>query len=222
MRARQDFDHHDLEEPFDAPLEAPGTEYQRELRRILLVLLCLSFACLALAASNLILVAFIKAPQAALKRESSPRVAFAEERVSGVTTGEKRSGASASVADSPRPEQKPSGVAEAISKTPAARSAAPSVVDSPRVPPVTERRSPKAQSPVELPQRPAVAAGVTTATIESSSAGDPSERTAQWLIDMHGRSFAEERAQEAAAFYRPGEPSAQFWKNVLRHIREVE
>src|SRR5262249_17476031 len=128
-------------------------------------------------------------------------------------------GADAAVAREPRPSDR-TGEGD-TDQTPAAER--PRVPDRPRAaepPRVTEPRTPKASSAIDLPPRSRLAPKRTGDDVEGAKAAS-SERTALWMIETHGRSFAEERAEAAAKFYRPEDAGAQFWTEVLRHIREA-
>ena len=109
-----------------------------------------------------------------------------------------------------------------VPEAPAPAAPSPPPPAAPAPGPVAPATPPTPDSAVEAPPPAALAAPVPPGSARRATAaddeGDSARRTAQWLVQTHGRIEAENRAAKVAEFYS-GEQGA-FWHRVLLNVRQ--
>jgi type IV secretory pathway VirB10-like protein len=225
MRRRSEFDDDDELEVFD-----PETDHLRQMRRHTLLLLWLSVACMLLAAGNVIIAMYVApARTAAAKASGTVSEAPQDETVPSAGVREttarpaprtaQQTSPLATPLAAPQPAPQIDDTRERTTAAPASEAETPRVVqpESSRVAQATRSRRVAATTRVEPPSLPAP----TPRIVDEAGPLDSPRRTAQWMVEAHGRRVAEQRALAAALFYEPGGSTARFWKEVASHIRET-
>lgn len=202
MRRRPEFDDDDELEVFD-----PEPDHQRQMRRHTLLLLWLSVACMLLAAGNMIIAMYVAPARTAAAKAPAP-VSEARQDEPAPSAGVREA----------KPAPQIDDTRERATAAPASEAESPRAARPERaraVPPESSRAAQATRSrPPSLPA-PTIRAGDEAGRLDSP------RRTAQWMVETHGRRIAEQRAVAAAMFYEPGASTARFWKEVASHIRET-